>query len=297
MKKALFLFSSLFILICGVYGQSNFAPLGAYWNYDYEGHNGGFSSHWSIRVTKDTLLNGFETKTLTRYFEDWYVMPPYQSSPSPQPFGTLQVRHDSVFYYDSFGYNGTFLFSFKMKAGDTIPIMPNRLYAVVDTSFMVTINGVQLKQWTLQKYCDGGTFGRPVNIVENIGQIDDFLLWNKDGCQIGGGGCLFKCYNSSNISYNQPCEPVGLGRQLGDPESASFFTFPNPMGNVLNLTLSAPLNNVELSIININGQVVLKNTYNRMDTETINTAIFPAGLYMVQLKTKEFSIRKMLIKD
>ncbi len=126
-----------------ILAQSGFAPLGAYWNYLYSDHSGRFTENWTIRVTKDTLINGYATKTLWKFYDSRHSGqlgdPP--KGPGSESFGIIKYRNDSVFA-------GTeFLYSFSMKMGDTIQILsfPN-LSAVVDTMYSVVIKWRHFKK-------------------------------------------------------------------------------------------------------------------------------------------------------
>lgn len=279
-------------------GQSSFAPLNAFWNYGYGSHDGSLMSNWTIKVTQDTLINGFETKTLMKYYDNWFSMPP---NPPPtegdEQFGTIQVRNDSVFYYYIFPFGEMFLFSFAMNTGDTIPISqsPQGLIAVVDTMYTIIINNDTLKQWELTKYCDTTYFGN-ATIVEKIGPIDDYLLWNQDGCPIGGGGWNFQCYSSTDINYNQPCAPIVIGIETTVIIKTNLSIYPNPANGVFILITNQPISDVAVSIFDSKMQVVISKIYKNFKSEVLDLSALPAGQYIMQFKSGEFSVVQTIVK-
>jgi hypothetical protein len=278
-------------------GQSSYAPLGAYWNYGYTSHNGGLQSNWTIKVNHDTLINGFETKTLTKLYDNWYSLPP--NPPVGQgidPYGTLQLRNDSVFFFYSFPTNGMFLYSFNMAIGDTIHIFPppQNLYAVVDTLYQVIINNDTLTQWKLTKYCNAAYFG-DATIVENIGPVDDYLLWNTDGCPIGGGWWTFQCYSSSILNYNQPCDPIPVGISSNDLQQNLLTVFPAPAQNNITIETGQPVNDARLKIFNSSMQVVLQRSYPVLLKESIDLSKLAAGQYFLQISSNELTVTRKII--
>lgn len=288
----------LFLLVIQkLLAQSTFAPEGAYWNYNYMSHSGGMYANWTIAVTNDSIINGYPTKTLTKFYDIYYSLPP---NPSPgqgiEAFGTLQMRNDSVFYYYSYPYDEKYLFSFNLDNNDTIPIenMGQSLFAVVDSMSYVIINNDTLKKWYLTKYCDTTFFGQ-ATIIENIGPIDDYLLWNKDGCPIGGGGWSFLCYSSSSLNYNTPCYPVSADKNKKDDKEL-ISVYPNPFSNKLKITSKIDFGESTLTIKDISMQVVFEQLFSENNTIELDLSSLPASYYFLQFRNKDKIICKPIIK-
>lgn len=74
--------------------------------------------------------------------------------------------------------------------------------------------------------------------------------------------------------------------------------FPNPTANELTVQLPNMLNEqVELSILSIDGRVLLKQNYNGFLRETLELGTFPAGVYMLQFRTAEgITTRKVIVE-
>jgi Secretion system C-terminal sorting domain len=286
-------------LICDkISGQTNFAPLGSFWNYTYFGHNGGYTSSWTIKVTKDTVINGVATKTLTTFYNTFYSLPPNPpTGKGIQPFGTMQVKNDSVFFEYAFQGNNRYIFGFNMAIGDTITIIPAfpHLYALVDTVYSVIINNDTLKKWKLTKYC-GTQYYDTATIIENIGQIDDFLSWQADGCVLGGGTYTFGCFHSPNLNYNQPCIPVMVGLNQILKQNIALSISPIPTNNSLSINLKTPIKKVDVKILDLNMEIVFQNYYNTLENETIDLKNLPSGLYIFLLKSNALTTERKIVK-
>lgn len=292
----------LFISVTSFFlnAQNTYPATGSFWNYGYAGHSGGYDENVTIQVTHDTLINGFETLTLRKTSVVTYSFPP---NPPPgtmysNHFGMIQYRNDSVFYY---GYawpnNEQFLYSFDMIVGDTVEILSfPSFYAVVDTMYNVDVDGFVLKKWELSNYCNGNPLWE-TSIIEKIGPIDDYLLWNTDGCIIGGGNHYFQCFSSPELHYNTPCQPLILGVEELTAFDSFVDVYPNPSAGFFNISLKKPLWGVKLKVENILGQVVVEKALPGPGTIEIDLSGFETGQYVLILESGDFSARKMMLNE
>ena len=296
MRTILLTFFLLYNLIA--FAQSGFAPLNSFWNYYYTSHDGGYAENWTIKVTQDTIIGGAEIKALTQFYQASYSLPPY---PPPYwqgsaPFGELIFRNDSVFYF--FGSSESFLYSFNMNVNDSILILTfaDTIVAVVDSLTTTLINGMNLKKWKLTKYCDSNFFGE-ATIIENIGPIDDFLLWNKDGCPPGGGWWGFMCYSSSNLNYNLPCNPLILGIEPNN-QIETVFIFPNPAIDEFYINLKIKSSFIYFYLYNISGVLIkeIKEENSGQIDLTMDVKELPNGVYFIKIETEnEIFTDKLII--
>ncbi|MEL7220445.1 MAG: T9SS type A sorting domain-containing protein, partial [Bacteroidota bacterium] len=74
--------------------------------------------------------------------------------------------------------------------------------------------------------------------------------------------------------------------------------FPNPTANELTVQLPNALNEqVELSILSIDGRMLLRQQYNGFLRETLDVSTFPAGVYMLQFRTAtNLTTRKVIVE-
>jgi len=68
-----------------------------------------------------------------------------------------------------------------------------------------------------------------------------------------------------------------------EPEINEILLYPNPAENELYFKISSKINKVEVQIVNLLGQIVLKETVNK-DKLIMDVSFLDKGLYMVQLK-------------
>lgn len=275
--------------------QPTFAPLGSYWNYWHQSHNGGVTGPWTIRVVQDTIVNGVQTKTLWKYWDEqgFYPICPYSSHGSSE-FGKLTFVNDSVIF------NDRLLFSFIMQIGDTLHIdiqhevQGDSIIAVVDTTYMTMVDSLSLRKWQLTKYWYGEPCGY-ATIIEDIGLVDDFILWNWEGCLLGGGcgpgGAYFDCYSSSELSYGGNCEPLLLGSGESRTKSNVLQVFPNPVttSGVLLLVAHAP-DEISLELLSTDGRSFPMDYSIFGSQVTLHRSNLPAGIYFCNITAGGASI-------
>lgn len=73
--------------------------------------------------------------------------------------------------------------------------------------------------------------------------------------------------------------------------------YPNPVVNSLNIKASQTLNNASIKVFNQMGQIVYNQNFNQIKSnQSFDFSTFPAGVYMVYLKSDEGTITKKIIK-
>jgi hypothetical protein len=280
----------LIILICHSFqliGQSSYAPLGAFWNYGYSSHSGSQYSTWTIEVTNDTVINGTAIKTLTLFDKVWvsWSPPPFVGTYS-YPFGEIHFRNDSVFRLESGVEN--YLYSFDMKVGDSISIIPGSVYtAVVDSISYIILNNDTLKQWFLTKHCNT-SYQESATIIENIGPVDDYLFWQVDGCLIGGGTYNFECYNSSVLNYNLPCIPITLRVDDIYGLKNKLTIFPSPVQGLLTFSLENSVEDCRVRILDLTMRIVYDHLFSTLLSSQIDISNLPEGNYWLSLESEKY---------
>jgi hypothetical protein len=90
---------------------------------------------------------------------------------------------------------------------------------------------------------------------------------------------------------------VDLGGGINDIKSLKFIITPNPMNETAIIELNN-YNEIELSIFNIQGQLVGQKNYFNNQSIIINRDKFNSGIYFVKIRTDDNSIgiRKLIIK-
>ncbi|MEQ1732465.1 MAG: T9SS type A sorting domain-containing protein [Bacteroidia bacterium] len=265
-----------------VFAQNTFAPLGAYWNYGYI--NQCVNGNATLKVTKDSMLNGYATKTITRY-EILKVCPTQTIDTIITNLGTLQLRNDSVFAGNHYATPITehYLYSFIMKVGDTLST-GNDAKAFVVNIDSINVNGYFLKRWTIYQYCVNPYNGyeKLIHIIENIGPINEYLFWSLDVCSTDPSYNNFECYNGGTLTYNTPCAIV-LGEFTKIKQINIIKIAPNPTytGSVELQTASA--NNKIITVKNNLGITVIEENTSQT---TISLTLNQSGIYFVTIVEK-----------
>lgn len=90
---------------------------------------------------------------------------------------------------------------------------------------------------------------------------------------------------------------VDLGGGINDIKPFDFRILPNPMNETAIIELNS-FNEIELSIFNIQGQLVRQKNYFNNQSIIINKDKFNSGIYFVKIRTDGnlFGIRKLIVK-
>lgn len=69
---------------------------------------------------------------------------------------------------------------------------------------------------------------------------------------------------------------------INENEATEFLLFPNPSSNILNFAFPTDIEKMEISVFNLLGENILKNSVNKSNS-TINIASLTNGLYLIQI--------------
>jgi len=121
-----------------------------------------------------------------------YESIPFYETYESYTLGLMSIRNDSVFFTGGFLYDNELILDFGMEEGDSLelndPSVSGALNLVVDSIQMIEIDGVEYKHSFGKKTCTMNSYyEEDFQMIEGIGNVRDFFLWNTDGCVIGGG--------------------------------------------------------------------------------------------------------------
>ena len=151
-------------------------------------------------------------------------------------------------------------------------------------------------------------YGDPLLVGETFTQQEVFgsaVVYQHDGTaeendkftftvSDGTGGWLGTPVYNIKISNEAV---VGIREEIAEQ---NIRLYPNPAGDLVNITFKAPLENVNLYIYNIHGQKIKEQrleSVNINHRETLNTAILPNGIYLLELQSDQGRIvKKMTIQ-
>lgn len=84
---------------------------------------------------------------------------------------------------------------------------------------------------------------------------------------------------------------------ISEKETKTFDVYPNPASDVINLSFTEIIEDSELSILNINGELVYSEVLTSGDSYTINTESLAKGIYVVNIKSDETFYSTKLVKQ
>jgi hypothetical protein len=119
--------------------------------------------------------------------------------------------------------------------------------------------------------------------------------WFLDGKQIDGefddsllttwSGSYYAVYESANGCQSKTRSITILGLK-NKPNKSVFDVYPNPAIDVVNIKTISDFSEVNMSIFNNSGQLILEKTLVSENT-SVNTEEWPSGIYLVQLRTNQ----------
>jgi hypothetical protein len=104
-----------------------------------------------------------------------------------------------------------------------------------------------------------------------------------------------------DYAYNPvPNQPILAGQTsaLGlneNPLASKTTIFPNPASNQVTISLESLQQEVEVSMTDTTGKVVYKTKESETQNIAVNTIDFANGIYLVQIKAKDYTTTKKLV--
>jgi Secretion system C-terminal sorting domain len=272
----------------------NFAPVGAYWRYNFDDGRG--PGYAILKVVSDTVVGGKTYRNLYLYANNYLGgTGPYITYTH---FGMLDLRNDSVFQISRQG-NVRFLYSFKQAVGDTIFYLKTATqqeYVVADSVKTENILGENRRVVYFTKHCKRQNLlkaNRAIRLVENVGLLDDMMDWGEFFCGIlGTRSYTPTCYNSGTAIYPpnpSNCSPISAINERIDTQIS---LFPNPANTDLTINFPSELTLNSVELMNYLGQIMwIKKGEN---LQKINVSNLPNGAYFVRLLFDNQSVTKKI---
>ena len=98
--------------------------------------------------------------------------------------------------------------------------------------------------------------------------------------------------------YSEDCEdfrvPMGYEGIFSNKETHVFELYPNPVGNILNLSNLKDVNKVD--VFDINGRLVITKDVNTLQI-SINTSQLTDGVYIISYHTSNGVLTSKFVKD
>ena len=267
---------------------ANFAPVGTRWEYNYFSY-GQTQGKYAYESVKDTIYNGAPHRiiNLTSKLKCDYINCEFVTSKSTF---FLTVRNDSLLSANQVGYK--FLFNFKYKVGDSIPIRSSDgSKSVVKRIADTLIDNKLLKFWEISYTCPQRTYRagreRITKVYELIGADNDGFYEFEEKCTSDPNSKVLCSTQSGNWSYNPLICQYSVGtNELKNPP-LSIKAYPNPTSGSLTVDFDVQTTYKEasFSLIDITGREVLNQKINKGQKQMIwQTEQLDQGLYLIILK-------------
>ncbi|EDP72531.1 Protease-associated PA [Flavobacteriales bacterium ALC-1] len=160
----------------------------------------------------------------------------------------------------------------------------------------------------LQPCGPGFVDGRDAILAADIattGGVDQCIIWEVFAAR---GLGLAAQQGSSNSRIDQiedftmpPSNDPSLANcsslSVDEFSEDSLSVFPNPTQTELSISTRYDLGNVAITLVDINGRVVLEMQKELFNTITINTSQLQSGLYILSIKGDDFSYNEKIIKN
>ncbi len=265
-----------------VSAQSEFAPIGAEWYYQYQDYISPYGlGYFKYECVGDSLVKG----QVCRQIENMRV----QSDSTVLPGAPIFVfeRNDTVFRYSYELEDFHILMDYSAEVGDTLLIQPGYINIHKDSIFVVEeltteiIDGVPLKKWRLNT----GICGVYQDYYEKIGSPFGFdptayciIIVDID--------IKIRCYSDSEISIqiiDSPCD--GILSNVEELSVDKLEIYPNPTDSYLSVNWNTTLK-YDIELIGLQGEVLSLITAAESGV-TLDLEDFRAGIYLVKI-TDEF---------
>jgi hypothetical protein len=238
----------------------------------------GFIGIWINTLNGDTILN---SKTYCKIY--------YYSSLTNDS-GYYAVLFDDTInrkVYLNFGTKDTLLYDFTLNVGDTI----KETYNVESSSSVIicSIDSILLNNKYFKRYnlCDGF-----ISIIEGIGS-NAGLEAELNPWEYGERLDCFYKNDSIFFPANGICQVAGL-EEISKKESINIY--PNPANNRVTIEIPLQTEDAIISIYNITGQLLLKQSLQQSQTE-ISISSLAKGIYIIKVSSADGIAVKKFIKE
>lgn len=290
--KAMLFFAAILWSFTG-YAQSDFAPVGAKWYYNYDDGSAplyGPAYYDVYESVGDVSIGGEQMRMIIG--KAWR-----KYTGQLQPIDTIYVSAtpDTVYYYHKYFQKKVPLLVFNVQAGDTIkfydPWYPRSgfdsvWHSVVDSVRTFTLNGRSLRRvYTHELYGGCCSFwGR--GYAEMLGSFDYFT--HLMAARIPEDPKGLRCYTDAQLAYHTDtfaCDahPPALDVSNADVPLAWQIS-PNPVSEKIKLR-GTTNSSFDYTLYSAEGRLQLSGS--AVAPADVDIAALPAGLYWLRLRVGE----------
>lgn len=311
-KLLLFLIPTLFVT--ETIAQNDYHPLldtSVIWNFERvtecEPYTPYYHFHYSLLLEEDTIINDVEYHKLKKpAFEfttpAWFSGEMEDCGPNPMETGYIGALRENttlrrVYFLPAGETEESLLYDFSLEEGDTLVgyfseiVYEPLTITIVDS---VLIGSTYRKRWIIS--VEGSDIEYSIQYIESIGGLhglvepDPFFFMH-------GPVTTLTCYsNGDGIIYPDGDESCMIITDFDNHVAAEpgIDIFPNPSYGFITLSYkgSFQAGNSFFRVLDVHGRVIKEQTFTNSQT-TISTESWPAGMYLLQVKseTKEIVTR------
>jgi len=210
---------------------------GTTWSYQFELHSGNGGGATEIELLGDSIIQNVTYKKLLRTWFWETNFPPLERREGREDFGLLRFSGDSLIYRN--WDREQVIWDTGLQKGDSLIVQgvegtEQNLLLVIDSIETIKVASDSLKKWYGQKFCqsdDGYFFIDEFVYLEKVGPLDDYLIWNAEGCILGFGSHSFVCMEQFEFKFpeNTACERLLLNTLKFFLDGEQVKIYPNPM--------------------------------------------------------------------
>jgi hypothetical protein len=310
LKVVKFKFYISLLLPLTIFGQKEYAPMGAVWNY--EGHSLDCEgNHIQYRVEKEIRIQGKDCSVIY-----CYTSTDLDTVFRITPDSLIVWEHENKVYFldkDEF----YLLYDFNAEVGDTITyynpvnrgefshgygndpeLGPDEFHLRVVGIEINTIGSQTRKFFATEPVYEFLEFCATQEIIiENIGSTSQGLT--GDACDYVADGCFggLACYRNENIEYNgtrifptphPDCDFLDSNDDLIREEQINIY--PNPFLDEINI--ETKINIDEIDVVDVHGQILKTYTHQ----SNLELGDLSAGIYFLRIKIKNSVVDYKIVR-
>ncbi len=88
-----------------------------------------------------------------------------------------------------------------------------------------------------------------------------------------------------------------VNTKINKPDSNPIAVYPNPFTDILNINIQSANEHLEISLFNMEGQMVFSNSYPNAATTSLDLSTLPVGMYFLRIDTGNEIVSRKIIRE
>jgi hypothetical protein len=194
------------------------------------------------------------------------------------------LREENHKWYTFYENNDALLFDFTMNVDDTV--FSCYTFTMGETIIVDSVDSILVDE----------TYRRRLHLYADFGTVDDYII---EG--IGATSGLFEniymfewasnliCYAKDGVSvWGESTEECDLAVNINENQEDKYPSLisPNPCKDFIVISIPPGFGKVEITLINLPGEIVYQDYFISPSSNKINVHDFPAGFYLAIIESK-----------